>query len=431
MSDAPSQNLRGALTQALVSTPGPVRRLRSRRWGLDALRGRTPTLELYYEAGDPHSRLCAQLLPLLHRRLKTGLRVHVVGQPEALLYPEAQRQREFALQDAVRIAPAWDLEFPHDARLASEGVKQAVAAELVTAIGVEEFIEREAALSASLWNGAAVEAGEIRNTATALIGANEKRRRRLGHYLPGMWHFDGEWFWGVDRLHHLERRLRARGLLEGEQAIACFDASRARLPQLDATPPSLEFYFSFRSPYSYLAAEQMRVLQPRLGVPLKVRPVLPMAMRGLKVPSDKRLYIVRDVYREAQSLGIPFGRIADPIGDGARRCLTVFPQIDDVDHQLAFLCAASRAAWSQAVDLASESGLRYVCASAGLDWTQVSQTLEAAAPLDYAEDNRKALFDAGFWGVPSFRLGTFSTWGRDRLWMVEEVLRRSGLLSAE
>src|SRR5690606_34294128 len=36
-----------------------------------------------------------------------------------------------------------------------------------------------------------------------VLRANAARRRRLGHYLPAMWQYRGEWFWALDRLDFL------------------------------------------------------------------------------------------------------------------------------------------------------------------------------------------------------------------------------------
>lgn len=337
----PSSRLKGAVTERIARGPGPLSRLRAGGFGLDRLAGRRPSLELYYEAGDPHSHLCAQLLPMLVERLRMSVRVILVGEPEPALYPEAERQRRFALDDARRIAPAWGLQFPEDARLPTAEARAAATGKLATYAGDDAaaFAHLEAEVSACLWRG---EAQQPAREVAALVAPGNARRRRLGHYLPGMWQFGGEWFWGLDRLSHLERRLRTAGLLEGSKPLVCFDARRARLPALPDEPPQLEFFFSFRSPYSYLAAVQMQALQPRLMVPLAIQPVLPMVMRGLKVPPAKRFYIVRDVYREAQALGTPFGRIADPLGTGAERCLATYPLAVRAGHGLDFIAAASR-----------------------------------------------------------------------------------------
>jgi hypothetical protein len=37
---------------------------------------------------------------------------------------------------------------------------------------------------------------------------NHALLHKLKHYGTAMIHFEGEWYWGVSRLHHLEIRLR-------------------------------------------------------------------------------------------------------------------------------------------------------------------------------------------------------------------------------
>ena len=424
MSAAPKPTAKSAVAQRLANTRGPINRLRARRYGLDTLLMRPPSLELYYEAGDPHSHLCAQILPQLAARLKTDLRVYTVPAPAASAYPEADKQRGFALTDAKRIAPAWGLLFPTQATLPTAERMETAAKLLATVTDPIAFAKQEADIAMALFSGGALPNSEPKPSATAHLARHAKRRQRLGHYLPGMWQFNGEWFWGIDRLDHLSNRLRALNLLEGSQPLLELDASKAQLP-IPAANQTLEFFFSFRSPYSYLAALDMQRLAPSLPVKLRIRPVLPMAMRGLPVPLEKRLYIVRDVKRQADKLSHPFGRIADPIGAGAERCLNSFPLASSTEQQLAFLTSAGQAIWSQGIDVATDEGLRFAAERAGLNWGEVKAKLNAGINLDYAEENRQALFGAGLWGVPSYRLGDFATWGQDRLWMVQELLKRN------
>jgi 2-hydroxychromene-2-carboxylate isomerase len=47
-------------------------------------------------------------------------------------------------------------------------------------------------------------------------------------------------------------------------------------------------------------------------------------MRGMEMPRSKKLYIMQDAKREAERLGIAFGRICDPLGPGIERCLAAF-----------------------------------------------------------------------------------------------------------
>ncbi len=56
-------------------------------------------------------------------------------------------------------------------------------------------------------------------------------------------------------------------------------------------PKSVDVYFSFRSPYSYLAALDMLALKTHYDVTVNLRPVLPIAVRSpefliLKTPRE-------------------------------------------------------------------------------------------------------------------------------------------------
>src|SRR5690242_17744777 len=98
---------------------------------------------------------------------------------------------------------------------------------------------------------------------------------------------------------------------------------KAGLHQNGKAVPVVEYFFSFRSPYSYLSAPRAFALAERYPVKLVYRGVRPMAMRGQPLPRAKQFYILRDAKREADHLQMPFGRMHDPLGDGVWRCLTV------------------------------------------------------------------------------------------------------------
>lgn len=429
IAEPPRPSPKSRLIERASGHRDPLARLRVRRAGLDALLRRPPALELYYEPGDPHSHLCAQLLPRLGERLRTAIDVRLVGESAASDFPERERQRAYAITDAARIAPARGLAFPDAAQVPTASAHERAAAALAGCAGAAQFAAREPEIAATLFAGRAPETAAA--PVAELLEANARRRARLGQYLPAVWQFDGEWFWGVDRLGLLERRLRERRLLDGDEPLDVLDPAAAALPELPRPAPELEFFFSFRSPYSYLGAHRMLDFHRRWPSGVRVRPVLPMAMRGITVGRAKRLYTLRDVRRLADRLGIEFGRVADPLGEGARRCLQVFPLAGSPQRQLEYLVAAGRAVWSQGVEVATDEGMRYVCERAGIDWELARGRLVAGAEVAYAERNRADLLEAGLWGVPCFRTGGFSTWGQDRFWIVEELLRRSGGPPAE
>jgi 2-hydroxychromene-2-carboxylate isomerase len=188
----------------------------------------------------------------------------------------------------------------------------------------------------------------------------------------------------------------------------------------------LDFFFSFRSPYSYLAAPRAFALSERFDVEVTYRGVIPMAMRGQAVPRAKQLHTLRDVGREARRLGMPFGRIHDPIGDGAIRCLLVAEHAVDVGRERDFVLTASRAIWGEAVDVAREDGLRGVCERAGLGWPACRDALDDPALRARVDASTAALAALGHWGVPVTVFGDELFWGQDRLEDLEVALRDAG-----
>ena len=184
----------------------------------------------------------------------------------------------------------------------------------------------------------------------------------------------------------------------------------------------VDFYFSFRSPYSYLAAPRAFALSDRHDVEVVFRGVIPMAMRGQSVPRSKQLHTLRDVKREADRLGMPFGRIHDPLGDGAIRCLRVAVHAAEAGRVREFVLAAGRAIWSEAVDVSGDRGLRPLCEGAGLDWEACEAALSDPVIEERVESDTGRLAALGHWGVPVFDLGGELFWGQDRIEDVERAL---------
>ncbi|MFT4769132.1 MAG: 2-hydroxychromene-2-carboxylate isomerase, partial [Glaciecola sp.] len=73
----------------------------------------------------------------------------------------------------------------------------------------------------------------------------------------------------------------------------------------------IDLYFSFRSPYSYLAAQLAEDALAGFDVQVRFRPVLPLAIREPEFFSagnhDRVRYILTDYPRRAEMLGLPVG----------------------------------------------------------------------------------------------------------------------------
>ena len=419
---------------AAVTSP----RLRDARRRIAALKrgGKPHVVRYFHEPADPYSHLVAQVLPGFVERYDVTLEVHLVGPPPPGAAPEPDLLTAYARKDAADVAPHYGLEFPRDA--AAPG-SDAVAHATRLLAGAGEHIVRDAArVGAALWSGGTDAFDALQGlpeaddaAARAACDAGSALREQTGHYLGATLHYGGEWYWGVDRLHYLEARLQALGLLRPGQP----DAPLVPRPQPDTTPLAgpnrlrLEFFVSLRSPYTSIVMNRVFALPERLPVDLVVRPVLPMVMRGLPVPKAKRRYILLDTKREAESAGEPFGRICDPLGRPLERAFSLFPWAREHGRGEELLRIFSRASWAEGVDTGTDAGLRQVVERAGLSWEDAQEHLDSEGWRAELEENRRVMFEAGLWGVPTFRImdgdtQLFATWGQDRLWLVEDAIRR-------
>jgi len=352
--------------------------------------GKTPTVHFFNQPDDPYSQLLANCLPTLQSRYAVSIVSHVVPPPDATAAPDLERLKVWSLRDAARLASA----------LPTQPAPKAAGAALPVVS------------STMLAEGAAL-------------------RKRLGHYLGATLYFEGEWYWGVDRLHYLESRLAQAGLRvtppAGSEIPPCIFAPRALQFRSVANPkapaPIIHFYCSLRSPYTCLAARRVRELATHYGAELRLRFVLPMVMRGLPVPLPKRLYILRDAKREADRLGQSFGTVVDPVGKPVENGLALLHAAITAGRGSALLESFLEGVFAQGIDASTADGLAHIATRAGMSAADIELALQDGAWREVAEANRADMLARGIWGVPSFRVDDMPLlWGQDRLWMVEEDL---------
>jgi 2-hydroxychromene-2-carboxylate isomerase len=193
--------------------------------------------------------------------------------------------------------------------------------------------------------------------------------------------------------------------------------------QPNGAPAVIHFFCSLRSPYTYLAATQIRQLAQHYGARLELRFVLPMVMRGLPVPLAKRLYILRDTKREADRGGIPFGSVVDPVGPPVEQGLAVLYAAIQRGTGSAFLEAFLEGVFAKGLDAGDPANLASFARAASMTPSEVKAALQDPTWRKVAEANRADMLAQGLWGVPSFCVNKRPMlWGQDRLWMLEEDL---------
>jgi 2-hydroxychromene-2-carboxylate isomerase len=422
-------NLRTQLIAILVSEP--VLRLRRRlAEAKRRLTARPHVVSVFLGLDDPYSALLAHYLPSLAECYDIELRYYLTDALGGAYQPRAEMLAAYAEEDCRRVAR--ELGMPFLDRGNAPPVEHRRA--LIDSLAQDDSLETEKLLEAIglYWRGDAesvarrVEGLELTGVGDDLIAGNRKILARMGHYSSAMLHYAGEWYWGVDRMHFLTERLDALGLrqpLESTARLASIrQAMQVSLPVAPPTTarelPPLEFFHSFRSPYSYLSLKRVFAIADAFGLELRIRPVLPMIARNLPMPKQKLRYIGEDACREGRRLGLPIGKFADPAGKGVERCMAVFSYALSEKRERDFLINAGEAIWGYGIDVASNKGMRKVTGRTGLFWPEVVEAMRSDDWRATVEENRVSMEETGTWGVPTLRLGDFVVWGQDRDWLL-------------
>lgn len=383
-------------------------------------------IEYFHDASDPYSHLVAQVLPALQARYGVEIRPHIVPPPPDWAAPDRARLIAWSRKDAAALAARAGLDYSDPGQQPPAERLAAAQDALAGAIARQRFTEDAAAIGTWLWTSEGALPAGASDAAPALKEGNA-RRESLGHYLAGTLHYEGEWYWGLDRLHHLERRLQDLGAARepGDTALIFDPPALLEAPPAASAPngTELHYYLSFRSPYTYIAAERVKALADAYGATLRLRFVLPMVMRGMQVPRMKGLYILKDTAREARRLCIPFGKVADPVGKPVERGYAILPMAMSEGKGFDFALSFMRGVWAEGIDAGSDKGLKEISERAGLDWTAAKALVGGDHWQAEAEANRDEMMSLGLWGVPSFRVGDTAVWGQDRLWVIENALR--------
>ena len=209
----------------------------------------------------------------------------------------------------------------------------------------------------------------------------------------------------------------------------------------------VDLFFSFRSPYSYLALPKTLTLMADYDVTVNLRPVYPLAVRvpGFFKKTNPQFarYVVLDSSRVAKHDNIPFHfPRPDPI---VQNMVT----LEVAEHQpyihrltrlgaaaqlegrsLVFVDTISRVLWDGTVKGWNEGDhLARAAEAAGFDLAAMDAAI-SADPDRYEQiiaDNEKAHAASGHWGVPTFVFENEPFFGQDRIELLIWRMESKGL----
>lgn len=187
----------------------------------------------------------------------------------------------------------------------------------------------------------------------------------------------------------------------------------------------VDFFYDFRSPYSYLAFTRLQ----EMDVAIAFRPmkILTVMERVGNVPTTitcaaKGRYARMDLARWAQRYGIVFNpsNMRDNDGDACSRAVLAAAPAD----RAAVTLALYRAIWSEGRTLANADAVIAAIAAAGIDTAVIATGIDAPDVVARLDANTDEAVERGVFGSPTIFIGDAMFFGNDRIDFVGEELAR-------
>ena len=190
----------------------------------------------------------------------------------------------------------------------------------------------------------------------------------------------------------------------------------------------VRFYFSFRSPYAWLAAERWHIELGELDAPVERVPFYPTRETFPNDPTlvpAKHRYVVIDMMRLCAEYGLDL-RPPHALDTDWGRAHAAFLGVQALEpvRAEAFMLEMFRARFSRSLDVALAEVIREAAARAGADERVASES--ARDPALHAQLARNFLCGQvrdGIFGAPSFVYRGQLFWGHDRMRHLSKALR--------
>jgi 2-hydroxychromene-2-carboxylate isomerase len=338
-----------------------------------------------------------------------------------------------------RIAPYYGVDFPGNNYPDKNLVNKANS--ILTVVNPEEFGSLAKTVSHALWSGDLAKLEELQveykapeHEVIENLKKGNEIRNGSDYYFGSAFYYEKELYWGVDRLNHLEERLTELGVNKSnDNEPICLLQTKAPETIKTENKVNLTYYPSLNSPYTFVSAKRVKEFKDEYPINLVTRPVLPMLMRMMVIPTFKAKYIISDAAREGRKYGYEMKDIYSPIGKPARKAYSLFPLIDTMGKGFEYIDELLKASFQDGINIGSDEYLENTVTSLGLDWSDIKKDLNTSKWKKVLNDNVNDMYEGNCWGVPSFKVtdedgsNPYYVWGQDRMWLLkEEINRRLG-----
>ncbi len=190
----------------------------------------------------------------------------------------------------------------------------------------------------------------------------------------------------------------------------------------------LRFYFSFRSPYSWLAFYRINLIQDKLPVEIQMIPVFPAKDKeGIMLSDQNKLkYIIKDINRVSSAYGLSI-KWPKPFDTDWLAVHVAYIYAQEQGKGLPFCLALYNARFLEGKDIGDEQILRETATAIGLE---ADALIDAQSKRQYKRTLLQGMAGAkkeGVFGVPYFVYKDSAYWGNDRLeWLIRDINECAG-----
>jgi len=191
---------------------------------------------------------------------------------------------------------------------------------------------------------------------------------------------------------------------------------------------TVKIYFSFRSPYSWLALYRIYHVQSDLPVDFELIPCFPPPDSGgaLNYSESKKQYIGEDIKRFADAYGLELCW-PEPFDTDWKRPHSAFVYANEQSAGMDFCLNAYSARFSEGLDIGRDDVIIGLAEVSRID---PDKTVNAADDSKIHRSVMKGMLRGnrdGLFGVPLFVYEGRKYWGNDRVeWLIRDIYQKEG-----
>ncbi|MGB3620209.1 2-hydroxychromene-2-carboxylate isomerase [Ketobacter sp. MCCC 1A13808] len=195
---------------------------------------------------------------------------------------------------------------------------------------------------------------------------------------------------------------------------------------------TIDFYFDFASPPTYVSYERLKWLQTQYKMQLNYKPMLLGGVfkatgnrAPISVPAKGKYLLKYEMPRFTKRYGVEF-RLNPHFPVNTLTLMRATYVAIDEDCFDQYCQVVFDAMWKHGENMADPAVAKAVLDKAGLDGEKLLSLAGEQQYKDKLIATTQEAVDRGAFGAPTFYVGDEMFWGQDRLDFIEEILQQAG-----